>query len=323
MKNFIVITSINHPTKAVLDFAQIPGWHVVVVGDKKTPTNFWGEGIIYLSCKYQEKQPFKLPWNNYVRKMLGYLYAIENGAEYIYDTDDDNFPYENWGFPDTSENDCLVGKGFTNVYKMFSNRNIWPRGFPLNHINDRPVENVIRSRKPVGVWQGLADNDPDVDAIYRMTTSEDGCIFSKRPPLVLDEGLVCPFNSQNTLFRKELFPLLYLPVTVNQRFADILRGYVAQPIMWKAGYLLGFTEATVTQLRNEHDLMTDFIDEIPCYTQSEMAFNVVNDAVSSTNDIEENILSAYHALIKAGVVKGKETQYLCEWLEFMGKNNEI
>lgn len=34
----------------------------------------------------------KLPYKSYTRKMIGYLYAISQGAEWIYDTDDDNRP---------------------------------------------------------------------------------------------------------------------------------------------------------------------------------------------------------------------------------------
>ncbi|PIO68768.1 hypothetical protein TELCIR_09431 [Teladorsagia circumcincta] len=34
-----------------------------------------------------------LPYKSYTRKNIGYLYAIEHGAEWIYDTDDDNKPY--------------------------------------------------------------------------------------------------------------------------------------------------------------------------------------------------------------------------------------
>ena len=59
--------------------------------------------------------------------------------------------------------------------------------------------------------------------------------------MVLGTGTMSPFNTQNTLIRKELFALLYLPTYVTFRFTDILRGLVAQPIMWAAGYALGFT----------------------------------------------------------------------------------
>ena len=71
------------------------------------------------------------------------------------------------------------------------------------------------------------------------------------------------------LFRKEFFPLLYLPSFVTFRFTDILRGFVAQPILWKAGFNLGFTEATVFQERNAHNYVRDFESEIPMYLHTE------------------------------------------------------
>ena len=36
-----------------------------------------------------------------------------------------------------------------------------------------------------------------------------------------------PFNSQNTIWFKEIFPLLYLPVSCSMRATDIIRGLVA------------------------------------------------------------------------------------------------
>ena len=50
--------------------------------------------IIYLSAKDQEliDLPFvkSVPWNNFGRKNIGFLYAISQGADTIYDFDDDN-----------------------------------------------------------------------------------------------------------------------------------------------------------------------------------------------------------------------------------------
>ena len=37
-----------------------------------------------------------------------------------------------------------------------------------------------------------------------------------------------PFNSQNTIWFKEIFPLLYLPVSCSMRATDIIRGLVAR-----------------------------------------------------------------------------------------------
>ena len=318
MKKFLVITTINEPTDAIKLFSLFETWQVVVVGDKKTPKDWKWDNVVYLSCDDQKEFGFELPWNNYVRKMIGYLYAIEKGAEVIAETDDDNFPYVNWDFPEDGEHDVLSGEGIENVYRFFCNDHVWPRGYPLRLIGKGlPIE-ISHQDIKVGVWQGLANDDPDVDAIYRMVGEESSITFCKRPPIVLNKGLASPFNSQNTLFKKEMFPLLYLPATVNQRFADILRGYVAQPIMWASGYHLGITQATVYQERNEHDLMKDFKDEIPCYLQSERAYNIIKETASSDHSIEDNLMNVYGGLEKAGIVQYEELDYLCEWLDLIG-----
>ncbi|KAK0046095.1 glycosyltransferase STELLO1, partial [Biomphalaria pfeifferi] len=48
----------------------------------------------FLSIERQKLLNFKitnsLPYKSYARKNLGYLYAILNGAKFIYETDDDN-----------------------------------------------------------------------------------------------------------------------------------------------------------------------------------------------------------------------------------------
>ena len=91
-----VITSIYPPGKAVEGFASLEGNHVVIAGDHKTPPDWSHSNCSYLSPADQEALDFKmiskLPWNHYCRKMVGYLYAIREGASEIFDTDEDNIP---------------------------------------------------------------------------------------------------------------------------------------------------------------------------------------------------------------------------------------
>ena len=170
----------------------------------------------------------------------------------------------------------------------------------------------------VGIWQGLADEDADVDAIYRLT-SDEPCYFKERSPVVLKKGAISPFNSQNTIIVKELFPLMYLPTCVTFRFTDILRGLVAQPIMWLYGYELGFTNATVVQKRNPHDYMNDFNSERPMYMYCEEVIENVGSAINSDNTISENLLLAYQGLQKLGIVEKKELTTLKFWLHDVNK----
>ena len=320
-KTYIVITSIFPPTEAIQKFAKVNDCQLVVVGDKKTPRNWHWPNVVFLpvdDCSIIHTTTLQevLPYNHYCRKMLGYLYALQEGAEVIIDTDDDNIPHPEWGFPEfTGEYKFFQGeKGFVNIYNYFTEQYIWPRGLPLNVVSKR---NDFSSAKPekvnVGIWQGLADEDPDVDAIYRLVIDKP-CNFTKQAPIVMDKGTVCPFNTQNTCIRKELFPLLYLPVNVSFRFTDILRGLVAQPIMWLHGFHLGFISATVVQKRNPHDYFKDFLMELPMYQYCEDIIESVDKSISLNRSLSDNLYEAYHGLVNLNIVPAEEMPVLQAWL---------
>jgi len=317
----VVMTSIYPPSAAVQAFACRPDCRLYVAGDRKTPEGWTEQNVTFLSAQEQESHPSRLlrmlPWNHYCRKQAGYLRAIMEGADIIVDSDDDNIPKPDWSIPDFTGTFAITGpdRGFINVYRAFTGQFIWPRGLPLDRLLQPESFPATETEKQVeiGVWQGLADGDPDVDAIYRLTNNQP-CFFDDRPPLVLDEGTLCPFNSQNTAFRKEVFPLLYLPASVTFRYTDILRGLVAQPILWAAGFRLGFTGATVVQERNPHDFMKDFESEIPCYLYPTQVVSVVNEAISAAASVAENLRRAYSRLTAVGLVPHEEMPLLDAWL---------
>jgi hypothetical protein len=320
---YIIITSIFEPTEAVRKFSQLDDHRLIVVGDKKSPETYNCDGAQFLSVSKQEALGFELskvlPYNHYCRKMIGYLFAIKEGADIIIDTDDDNIPKENWVFPDFSGSfDCIQGdKGFINIYQYYTSDHIWPRGLPLKEIttdySDVFANNQQKEIK-VGIWQGLADEDPDVDAIYRLTSNKF-VNFREKAPCVLEQGTLSPFNTQNTAIRKELFPLMYLPTFVTFRFTDILRGFIAQPIMWLENLHLGFIHATVVQKRNVHDFMKDFESEIPMYQHTEKVIELVSGAIQKGNSISDNLYKAYEALLKHDIVEDRELKTLSAWLK--------
>jgi hypothetical protein len=324
MKNetHIVITSIFPPTRAVRKFGRLRDLRLTVVGDRKTPSDWSLPGVEFLSAERQKRLGFGLtrllPWNHYCRKMLGYLHAMRDGASVVVDTDDDNIPYRQWRIPAFDGKHWATQKeaGFVNVYALFSRQHIWPRGFPLDEIlrqREAPKRKGRIETSCVGVWQGLTDRDPDVDAIYRLTSNVP-CTFAKRPPIVLAEGALCPFNSQNTAFRQEAHALLYLPITATFRFTDILRGLVAQPVLWAAGMRLGFTSATVYQERNPHDYMKDFVSEIPFYLHAKRVVEITRSVVRKTVSTADNLLRAYKALRQEDIVADAEIRSIDAWL---------
>ena len=88
-------TTIFPPTTTIKQIASLRDWCLVIAGDKKAPKEYnVSGGAIYLSPADQEKLPFAtgklLRWNHFGRKNIGFLYALQHGARWVYDTDDDN-----------------------------------------------------------------------------------------------------------------------------------------------------------------------------------------------------------------------------------------
>ena len=324
MKNAVVLTSIHPPTPAVRQFAALPDWDVIVVGDLKTPEGWHCPGVRFVPAARQKTLDFKiarkLPWNHYARKMIGYLLAAREGAPLLAESDDDNLPGDNWAFPafEGAFDQIPAGCTAVNIYSLFTRQPIWPRGFPLTRITASnsvidPAALTVEGVR-IGIWQALADDDPDVDAIYRLTANTP-CRFARRAPVVLPPGTFSPFNSQNTAFRRELLPLMYLPAHVNFRVTDILRGYVAQPILWAAGYRLGFLGPTVRQERNAHDLLADFASELPLYTEVERIMDLVQEGIRPQASISDNLYTVYRNLAREALVPEAELELLTAWLE--------
>ena len=189
MKQNIVITSIFPPSEAIFKFSALSSSQLTVVGDLKTPKAWKCAGVRYLSVDDQMALPFALsgvlPYNHYSRKMVGYLDAMALGADVIVDTDDDNIPKDDWGFPsfDGYYDTLALSAGFVNIYQLYTSKKIWPRGLPLHLItrNFGPERSIEKRDARIGVWQGLADEDPDVDAVYRLT-DDTPTFFDSRPP---------------------------------------------------------------------------------------------------------------------------------------------
>lgn len=235
----------------------------------------------------------------------------------IAESDDDNIPYANWKlyFDDSKVNITSPNLGFTNIYSYFTDEYIWPRGLPLDEIANKPVyKKTGQSQNKIGVFQGLADIDPDVDAIYRLVINKY-VTFDKKLPLILDENTIAPINSQNTMFIQKFFCLMYLPSYVSFRFIDILRGLIAQPIMWLYGYKTAFLSSTVFQERNYHDLMTDFRQEIECYIYPKQIINEVSEVINSKYTVSENLIASYRKLVEIGICKQKEITLLDAWIK--------
>lgn len=208
-------------------------------------------------------------------------------------------------------------KGFVNLYRVFSDSQIWPRGIPPMHasidkipsLNPGQVENL-----QVAVVQGLVDNDPDVDAYYRLNVSKDPFCFEKNQEFEVTLGVssVCPFNTQNTFWvDPEMFYALYLPTTVTFRYTDILRGFVAIYQLWKSGKTIKFTGPSAYQIRNEHDLTKDYESEVPMYETAERVIQLLE------SNRDANLSDVYRLLAEDGIVEKSEIEVVEEWMRLV------
>lgn len=303
---FIVITTVNAPSEGIAEFCKWPGWQVVVVGDRRTPKTWEQAGAVYLDMaeQYDRFGDFAkaIPENTYLRKMMGYAYVIKHGATAILETDDDNIPYP--GAVQTvdrilAETDRRAGERrsggvrWLNAYSLFTEQKCWPRGFPLEYLEDfLSEEKAGTDDKPWAVMQFLCDKDPDVDAVYRMTNGDPVC-FIRDEQFILDAGTYCPFNSQATLWTKEVFPLMFLPLGVTDRVTDILRSYMVTVCLWGANYSVAFASPIGFQVRNIHDLHNDFLQEMDLYIHADEWCRCLTDVH------ETNILYGYRAAMRA------------------------
>ncbi|NET40280.1 MAG: DUF288 domain-containing protein [Cyanothece sp. SIO1E1] len=323
----VVMTSINSPTDKLQEFSEMcveNEFDLIVVGDEKSPADYRLRGANYWSLERQESLPWSLkeslPLNSYSRKNLAYLIAIQEGAEYIVETDDDNFPTGNFWKRRQKNVRCEEYKnsGWFNVYLEFSDGFIWPRGFPLIRILDQRKNRVRLELSEVcaPIQQGLVHGDPDVDAIFRLTQNKIPS-FNDREPVALGEQSWCPFNSQNTTWFPSAFPLLYLPSYCTFRMTDIWRSFVAQRIAWEYGWSICFRAPDMIQKRNPHNLMVDFEGEVSGYLKNEEICDILNGVglSSSEGSVSNNLMVCYDAIVTNGFLPPKELDLVRDWLE--------
>lgn len=320
----LVITSIAGPNPVLKAFAkgcQRHGIGFILIGDVPSPSDFELPGCDFWSLERQRTMPFELaqllPERHYGRKNLGYLQAMANGARVIIESDDDNFPREGFWAPRQLEHQAehLIGTGWVNVYRKFSNTNIWPRGFALEHLQAPPPPKGGSTQVECAIQQGLADEDPDVDAIYRLTGTLP-LEFDQRTPVAIGKGCWCPFNSQNTTWFAQAFPLLYLPSYCSFRMTDIWRSFVALRVGWENGMDLLFHAPTVWQERNTHDLLKDFADETIGYLNNGKICRRLEQLSlkGGMANIGQDMLACYAEFVDMDLIGKAEMPLIEAWL---------
>jgi hypothetical protein len=326
-KTALIVTSIAAPNAVLQTLARgcgENGFEFIVIGDEASPSSFELANCRFYSLQAQRELGFrfalKCPTRHYARKNIGYLAAMRDGASIIIETDDDNIPeQEFWQERRRRQSTSVVlNGGWLNVYRYFTDANIWPRGLPLEQIQSAlpAFESLAQEEVDCPIQQGLANENPDVDAIYRLALPLPQS-FRKDRRVALRSGSWSPFNSQNTTWWRDAFPLLYLPAYCSFRMTDIWRSFIAQRIAWANDWAILYHEPTVWQERNEHNLMRDFKDEVPGYLNNSAICEAL-DKLSlqpGRDKLNDNLRVCYEQLVRMNLVGQQELELLEAWIE--------
>lgn len=321
----IIITTINEPTDTIKKHINNDLYDVIIVGDKKTPETFNNLNCIYLNTDVQEKLfPMlskQIPYNHYCRKNIGYLYAIKKGYDIIYETDDDNVPDDNFDrFLQNKTNKMITTNDvWLNIFKYFTNNAyIWPRGYPLSLIKINNKFSVVETLEKPSIINGLVENDPDVDALFRLICNHQETItWEKDKSVLIDNKKMCVFNSQNTFWlNTKLFVCLLIPSTVSFRYCDILRGIINNIIIKKTNNYIMYTSPNVIQYRNEHNLISDFKSEYEMYIHNENILNYIEQNIENETNIIELMKIIYNNLLIKNIITHNDIDILNTWLSY-------
>jgi hypothetical protein len=293
MKKAIVTTTINAPTEAIERFSKMNGWELIVVPDKKTPS----EGFKDINCTYitleEQQDSYRdisefIGWNKAERRNLGFIKAYQMGFDVIATVDDDNIPYNFWGTNVRLDEEIEVDmyENINNVFDPLSVTNkkeLWHRGYPLQLVNQRHDNIYLGKQKhrfyvQADLWNG----EPDVDAIYRLTHKYENINFS--PMESFSTVNITPFNSQNTFIHRKILKNYMMPIGLG-RVHDIWGAYLLQN-KTKAKVL--FSTASVFQKRNEHDISKDYLDESMTY---HLTLDLIKNRIKS--DIIKDVEKGY------------------------------
>lgn len=264
---------------------------IIVIIDRKTPASVAERCAHYgLLCPtLDEQEAFlarfpslasRIPYDSDNRRNIGFLMALDRGAELLISIDDDNYCLDDVDFVgehlaagktlDMAETESA--DGWINICSLLdssTNDEIFPRGFPYyarRHARTLREENVAPARVAINV--GLWLSDPDVDAMTRLVQSPH-IASAKNHSLRLGRNTWTPINTQNTaVVRDAIAAYYYVRMGFSlgglriDRYGDILSGYLIQKCVKTAGDAIRIGSPIADHRRTPHNLFKDLYHEL-------------------------------------------------------------
>ncbi|KAM6592672.1 hypothetical protein CsatA_000375 [Cannabis sativa] len=338
-ERWIIVSVSDYASDSLRKLVKIKGWQVLAIGNSKTPSDWSLKGAIFLSLEEQAKLRFRvvdfLPYDSYVRKTVGYLFAIQHGAKKIFDADDrgevidgdlgKHFDVELVG--ENARQETIMqyshenpNRTVVNPYIHFGQRSVWPRGLPLENVGEIEHEEFyteIFGGKQF-IQQGISNGLPDVDSVFYFTRKSGLEAFDIRfdehaPKVALPQGMMVPVNSFNTLYHSSAFWALMLPVSISSMASDVLRGYWSQRMLWEIGGYVVIYPPTVHRF--------DRIEAYPFSEEKDLHINVgrltkfLVSWRSGKHRLFEKILELSFAMAEEGFWTEKDLKFTAAWLQ--------
>ena len=301
MKAAIVVTTIFEPRFLDGYVANLRRFghedaDLIVIIDRKTPStvaercaHHAREGMNVLCPTLDEQEEFlarfpsmagRIPYNTDNRRNVGYLMALDRGADVLISIDDDNYVLEDVDFVGehlvtgtTAELEPLESSDrWFNICSMLhsSTRDeIFPRGFPyFARRNPRELRRGNASAARVAVNAGLWLSDPDVDAMTRLTQAPR-IASAEEDSIRLGDATWTPINTQNTSIARDAVAAYYyvkmgfsLTGLRIDRYGDIISGYLIAKCVKTRGEAIRIGSPVADHRRTPHNLFKDLYHEL-------------------------------------------------------------
>ena len=285
--------------------------------------------LIYLTPKEQNKYScsMHIGWRRWARRNIALLEALKTNPDYVLIIDDDNRPLKNYFnkwynliTKNAEKKLNIQSKWFNYLDSGDSESTFFPRGYIISERdkNDKvATKNVKTPAKNIMLFQGISYGDPDIDAFARIADPRPLPLKKVRKLNYVVKDNWSPYNTQNTLFKKELAPLAFTWPN-SGRYEDIYSSYVWQHFIFNQNKFVHVGDSVNFQERGLRNNFTDFKLEHEGYRYAEDIWKeICKTDPSSVETIIKDLIKSKNFIIK------REKKFLSSFLNDLKKINAI